>query len=113
MNTYEITHKGQKHKVQGEKLFTSMMNWCVERKIDLNEIESCVLIEHKNMFSKFKIKNSFISDLFIEANRKSGFNFSAITGYTLKIDFVSKNNGNADKEINDLFERLLEIQRDK
>lgn len=114
MKQYEITHKGKKYVTMSiDSLMKTLIDFCTEQKINPNEIQSCVLIKPTNRFSKFKIKHSFISDLVLECQRSSGTPFSTITGYTLKIDFVSKNNGDADKEVNDLFSRLLEIQHYK
>jgi len=113
MNNYEITHKGIKYKAKGEKLMKTMMYWCFQNDIDLDEVESCVLVKTTNRFSKLKIKHSFISDLVLDCKRSSGAPFSTITGHSLRIDFVSKNSGDADTEISDLFSRLSEMQANK
>lgn len=114
MKQYEIIHKGKKYVTMSiDGLMKTLIDFCTELKINPNEIESCTLVKPTNRFSKLKIKHSYISDLVLDCQRSSGTPFSTITGYTLKVDFVSKNNGDADKEVNDLFSRLLEIQHDK
>lgn len=114
MKQYEIIHKGKKYVMMSiDGLMKTLIYFCTEQKINPNEVESCTLVKPTNRFRKLKIKHSYISDLVLECQRISRAPFSTITGYTLKVDFVSKNNGDADKEVNDLFSRLLEIQHDK
>jgi len=109
MNDYEITHEGIKHKIKGDKLFTSMMNWCVERKIDLNEIESCVLVPKKEVKPIKGLSETHITDLIISCDRKQK---TDPEHYEIRINILSlspKGSGN----INKFFNRLLEKQNTK
>lgn len=62
MNKYEITHKGQKHKVKGQTLIEAMNYWYIENGIDLNEIESCVLIPKKEPMKSNKYLDKILKD---------------------------------------------------
>ena len=114
MKQYEIIHKGKKYVTMSiDGLMKTLIDFCTELKINPNEVESCTLVKPTNRFSKLKIKHSYVSDLVLESQRSSGAPFSTITGYSLRIDFVSKNNGFADSEISDLFSRFSEMQCNK
>jgi len=109
MNTYKITHKGIEKKVQGDTLFSTMKQYCAEKDIDLNEIESCILIPKKEVKPIAGLSNTLISDLTISCDRTDRKKTEL---FEISISIVSMNKKGS-SNVNRFFESLIKKQYEK